>query len=237
MFGPTRTTIVCTENLPTARTEVDLLWMLGIARDAEGGAVWRHTPVKALPGLAQVSAPQHTPRSTAEVLTNAGIEGIRIIWGSLHTSGIGDRREFFQVQVFPGIAPVATAPDTDAVGNADHVRQRRAQRNAMQVHQINIAIEVAIYEFPVLAPVSTTRCATDFQRGVHAVRVGGLNCQAQDTCGKSHLHGVRVNDGRQIVPGLATITAGIDFAPFRAEKHDLRVVWMELQRPHGPSLG
>src|SRR5712691_5361094 len=172
MFGPTRTSIVRAENLPATRTEVDLLWMPGIDRDAEGGAVRRHTPVKALPGLTQVSATQYTPRSTAEVLTDAGIEGIRIIRSSLHASGIGDRREFFQVQVLPGIAPVATAPDADAVGNADHVRPRRAKRNAMQVHQVNVTVEVAVHEFPALAPVGTARCATDFQGGVHAVRVG-----------------------------------------------------------------
>src|SRR5215813_2141029 len=146
MFGPTRTTIMRAENLSAARTEVDLLWMLCIDCDAKGGAVRRH---------AQVSATQHTPRSTAEVLTDAGVEGIRIIRGSLHASGIGDRREFFQVQVLPGIAPVATAPDADAVGNADHVRPRRAKRHAVQVHQVNVAIEVAVHEFPALAPVGT----------------------------------------------------------------------------------
>src|SRR4030095_13105212 len=97
VFGPTRTAIVRAENLPAARTEIDLLWMPGIERDAEGGAVRRHTSVKALPGLAQVSATQYTPRSTAEVLTDAGVEGIRIIRSRLHTSGIGDRGEFFQV--------------------------------------------------------------------------------------------------------------------------------------------
>src|SRR5262245_27909303 len=237
MFGPTRTTIMRAENLSAARTEVDLLWMLCIDCDAKGGAVRRHTPVKALPGLAQVSATQHTPRSTAEVLTDAGVEGIRIIRGSLHASGIGDRREFFQVQVLPGIAPVATAPDADAVGNTDHIRPRRAKRNAVQVHQVNVAVEVAVHEFPALAAIGTARGATDFERGVHTVRVGWLNRQAQDACGKGHLHSVQVDDGRQIVPGLATIIAGIDFAPFRAEKHDLRVVWMELQRPYGPSFG
>src|SRR6266700_4131243 len=139
MFCPSRTIIVRAENLPAARTEVDLLGMPGIDRDAEGGAVRRHTPVKALPGLTQVSATQHPPSSTAEVLTDAGVEGIRIIRGSLHASGIGDRREFFQVQVLPGLASVETAPDTDTVGNADHVRLRRAQRNAVQVHQVDVA--------------------------------------------------------------------------------------------------
>src|SRR3989442_1749442 len=150
MFGPTRPTIVRAKNLPAARTEVDLLGMPGIDRDAEGSAVRRHTPVKALPSLAQVSATQYTPSSTTEVLTDAGVEGVRIIRGSLHTSGIGDRREFFQVQVLPGIAPVVTAPDADAVGNADHVRLRRAKRHAMQIHQVNVAVEVVVHEFPAL---------------------------------------------------------------------------------------
>ena len=70
------TIIVRAENLPAARTEVDLLWMPGIDRDTEGGTVRCHTTVKALPGLAQVSATQHTPRSTAKVLTDAGVEGM-----------------------------------------------------------------------------------------------------------------------------------------------------------------
>src|SRR2546428_12613011 len=119
MFGPTRTTIERAENLPAARTEVDLLWMPGIDRDAEGGAVRRHTPVKALPGLTQVSATQHTPRSTAEVLTDTGVEGIRIIRGGLHGSGIGDRRNFFPGQVLPGIDAVEASSDADAAGNSD----------------------------------------------------------------------------------------------------------------------
>src|SRR4029434_10056132 len=97
MFGPTCTAIVRAENLSAARTAIDLLWMPCIDRDAKGGAVRRHTSVKALPSLAQVSATQYTPRSTAEVLTDAGVEGIRIIRSCLHASGIGDRGEFFQV--------------------------------------------------------------------------------------------------------------------------------------------
>src|SRR5437870_11468648 len=132
MFGPTRTIIVRAKNLPAARTEVDLLGMPGIDRDAEGGALRRHIMVKALPGLAQISAPQHTPRRTAKVLTDAGVEGVRIMRGGLYASGIGNRREFFQVQVLPGIAPVATTPDADAVGNADHIRPRRAKPHAGQ---------------------------------------------------------------------------------------------------------
>src|SRR5262249_11275652 len=142
--------------------------MSSIDSDAKGRAVRRHASVESLPGLTQVSTAQHPPRRTAEVLTDAGIEGIRIIRRSLYTSGIGDRREFFQVQVLPGIAPVATAPDADAVGNADHVRPWRAKRHAMQVHEVNVAVEVAVHEFPALATVGTARCTPDFQRGIHA---------------------------------------------------------------------
>src|SRR4249920_3672303 len=107
MFSPSSATIVRAEDLPAARTEVDLLRMPCIDRYAESGAVRRHATVKALPGLAQVGATQDTPRSTAEVLADAGVEGAGIIRGGLHASGIGDRREFFQVQVLPGVAPVA----------------------------------------------------------------------------------------------------------------------------------
>src|SRR5262245_29892974 len=68
------------------------------------------------------------------------------------------------------------------------------------------------------------------------MRISRLDGKAKDTRGKGHLQRIRVDDGRQVAPVLAAVVAGIDFAAFRAQEHDLWVVRVELQRPHGPSF-
>ena len=224
------------EHLPAPGAKINLLRLLGVDCYAERGAFGRSSLVEPLPGIAQVGGPQYSTLLTAEVHADAGINGVRVAGVNHDPAGVLYVGEILEVQVLPGLSAVGAAPHTGAVGDEHIAGIRGSDCHSVEVHQVNVAVKLPVDNLPGLAAVGAAGGAPHFQRRVHVIRVGSFYADAQNPRGESHLHRIRVGDGRHIIPILTAVLAPVDFAAFGAKKHDAGVGRGELDRPNNPAF-